>query len=380
MSNGLSEANPQAAVRTRTKTVLAVDMLRCWGSILTGHSPELAVEVTRECPLRCPGCYAYAAGHVSGDNLRSVAELKGQALVDGVLALVRRYRPVHVTLVGGEPLVRYRELEDLLPRLSATGVHTQVVTSAVRPIPPTWRDVPNLNISVSVDGLPEEHDARRKPATYDRILQHIDGHQVSIHCTVTAQMRRNGYLEQFVRFWSESGRAKRIWFSLYTPQIGENSAECLTDEARRQVVGEMTRLRSRFPKLDMGPHVLEQLLAPPASPDECHFARLATCISPDLQTQVMPCQLGGAPDCSRCGCLAAAGVGGMARHRLFGFIPLTPLVAGSELIGSIPRRLRARIANLESGLRGAADADGAVGRLELKQSPAEIQNAGSKSS
>jgi pyruvate-formate lyase-activating enzyme len=41
-------------------------------------------------------------------------------------------------LVGGDPLVRYREVEQLLPQLEARGVHTQLVTSAFRPIPTEW--------------------------------------------------------------------------------------------------------------------------------------------------------------------------------------------------------------------------------------------------
>jgi hypothetical protein len=32
-----------------------------WGRILAGHTPALSIEITRECPLHCPGCYAYVA-------------------------------------------------------------------------------------------------------------------------------------------------------------------------------------------------------------------------------------------------------------------------------------------------------------------------------
>jgi sulfatase maturation enzyme AslB (radical SAM superfamily) len=59
-----------------------------------------------------------------------------------------------------------------------------VVTSAVRPIPAEWKQFPNLHIVVSIDGLQPEHDARRAPATYDRILKHIDGHQITVYSTV----------------------------------------------------------------------------------------------------------------------------------------------------------------------------------------------------
>src|ERR687884_1881552 len=94
------------------------DVLRAWGRILTGRYPSLSIEITRECPLRCPGCYAYEPEHLGDAGpLRSLADYKGQALVDGVLALVKQYRPLHISIVGGEPLVRYKELNTLLPLL-----------------------------------------------------------------------------------------------------------------------------------------------------------------------------------------------------------------------------------------------------------------------
>src|SRR5262249_32800239 len=150
-----------------------------WGRILAGHMPALSIEITRECPLRCPGCYAYNDDHLGGEvTLREVRDYKGQELIDGFMGLVDKYRPLHVSIAGGEPLVRCRELDPLLPILSRRGIHTQVVTSAVREIPKHWRAVPRLSIVVSIDGLQPEHDVRRTPATYDRILKNIVGQKI----------------------------------------------------------------------------------------------------------------------------------------------------------------------------------------------------------
>src|SRR5205085_5278728 len=148
------------------------EVLRAWWRILCGYPPSMSIEITRECPLRCPGCYAYEPEHL-GDigPLRSLADFKGQDLVDGVLALVRRFRPLHLSIVGGEPLVRYRELDVLLPRLERLGVEVQLVTSAVRPITTAWRALSNLHLAVSIDGLQPEHHGRRAPATYERIFK-----------------------------------------------------------------------------------------------------------------------------------------------------------------------------------------------------------------
>ena len=313
-----------------------------WGRILAGHMPALSIEITRECPLRCPGCYAYGDNHLGGEiTLNQVRDFKGQELIDGVVALVDKYRPLHVSIVGGEPLVRYRELDVILPRLAARGIHTQLVTSAVREIPKPWHTIRRLSIVVSIDGLQPEHDVRRTPATYDRILKHIVGHQITIHCTVTRQqVNRPGYLEEFLRLWSEREETEKIWVSLYTPQIGEMSAERLSPADRARVVADLMALRLRYPKLAAPRGLIEVYATPPQSPDECVFARTTRCISADFETRITPCQFGGAPDCSNCGCIASAGLAAVARHHLFGLIPVGSIFNGSLKVGEHVRRLR----------------------------------------
>jgi len=317
-------------------------ILRAWGKILTGYQPNLSIEITRECPLRCPGCYAYGDDHLGGDvTLREVRDFKGQALIDGVIDLVDRHRPLHVSIVGGEPLVRYKELNAILPLLAQRRIHTQLVTSAVREIPKEWATIPELTISVSVDGLQPEHDVRRTPATYERILKHIVGHTIIVHCTVTRQqVRRPGYLEEFLRFWSDRKEVRKIWISLYTPQVGEMSDERLLPADRAQVVADLKALRLKYAKLEAPEGLIDVYAHPPDSPDECVFARTTTSISADLTTKITPCQFGGTPDCQNCGCVASAGLAALGRHTVLGFIPVGTLFTGSVRIGEQMRRLR----------------------------------------
>ncbi len=317
-------------------------LLTAWGRILAGYTPALSIEITRECPLRCPGCYAYGADHLGGElTLRELSDRKGDDLVQGVLDVVDRHRPLHVSIVGGEPLVRYRELNDILPALSARGLYVQLVTSAVREIPLSWRQLPRLTIVVSIDGLQPEHDERRAPATYDRILKNIAGHDITVHCTVTRpQVMRAGYLEEFLRFWSARDEVTKIWVSLYTPQLGEISAERLSASDRRRSIDDLRALRLRFPKLFINEETLAAYSTPPSSPDQCVFARMTTSVSADLTTKITPCQFGGVPDCSECGCLASAGLAAVGRHRLLGVVPIEALIGRSLEIGAHVRKRR----------------------------------------
>ena len=311
------------------------EVISAWRKILKGERPSLSIEITRECPLQCPGCYAYDEAHLGGGaTLRSLADRKGQELIDGVLALVDRIRPLHLSIVGGDPLVRYRELESMVPLLLQRGIHVQVVTSAFRPLAASWAEMPHMNVVVSIDGLRPEHDIRRAPATYDRILRNIAGQNITIHCTVTSQMMKwPGYLREFLEFWSPRPEIRKVWFSLFTPQRGDQLPEMLAPEERARAIADMLELRLEFPKLDMPEGLIRQFSTPPASPKECVFALTTQTLSADLKTKIVPCQFGGDPDCSSCGCIASMGLAAVAAHRLGGIIPVGPIFKASVKIG-----------------------------------------------
>ena len=316
------------------------EVLHAWARILSGRAPSLSIEITKECPLRCPGCYAFDAAHLGGETkLRDLSDFKGDDLVSRVLALVDELKPLHVSLVGGDPLVRHREVDTLVYKLEERGVHTQVVTSAFRPLPAEWMQLKKLNIVVSIDGLQPEHDARRKPATYDRVLANTKDVKVNVHCTITSQIAdRPGYLEEFLKFWSARPQARKVWFSIFTPQRGATDQEILTPAQRATVIADLRRLQRAYPILEMPDSLLRELASPPASPEECIFARTTKTISADLKTSISPCQFGGDPDCRQCGCIASMALAAVGHHRVVGSLTAGDLFFASQRIGERWRR------------------------------------------
>ena len=329
------------------------EVMRAWGKILKGERPSLSVEITRECPLQCPGCYAYDDAHLGGGvTLRGLSDRKGQELVDGVLEMADRLRPLHLSLVGGDPLVRYRELETMVPQLLDREIHVQVVTSAFRPLPASWVGLRHFNVVVSIDGLQLEHDLRRAPATYDRIIKNIAGQNITIHCTVTGQMmKRPGYLKEFLEFWTPRAEVRKIWFSLFTPQKGDRLPEMLSPEERAQAIADMLTLRKQFVKLDMPEGMIRQFATPPANPNQCVFALTTQTLSADLKTSIVPCQFGGNPDCGSCGCIASMGLAAVAAHKLGGVIPVGAIFKASVRIGQLRARPSAPPRTVEDQLR-----------------------------
>jgi hypothetical protein len=221
------------------------------------------------------------------------------------------------------------------------GVFTLVVTSGVIPIPLEWMKIPRLRVAVSVDGLPEHHDIRRKPATYERILKNIEGREINIHWVITRPMlARSDYLENYVSFWNAREEVNRIWVSVYTPQLGEQSTEILTPEDRHTLARQLPALHEQYPKLLVTAGMAEALLHPPSSPDDCLFSKMSANYSADLRSRVEPCVFGGSPDCSQCGCAISSALHWIRTIKVAGPAKVDHFVRGSIAVGNLMNRLR----------------------------------------
>ena len=317
------------------------NIIQSWGKVLTGKIPMLSIEITRECPLQCPGCYAYGDSHLGegGPNLRSVSDLRGEKLVEGILRLVDEHQPLQLSLVGGEPMMRHRELRVLLPELSRRNIFTMIVTSGVIPVPPEWTAMPRITVAVSVDGNPEDHDVRRKPATYERILRNIAGNKVNIHWTVVRKnIEQPGYMDRYLEFWNNRPEVNRIWVSVYTPQMNEDSTERLTAENRQQLAEYFVTSGHRYEKLTMHKGLMDAFTAPPAGPSGCLFAKLSVNYTADLRSRVEPCVFGGNPNCAECGCSMTMGMHWLGDIKVAGPLRARHLIEGSVAVGRIVNR------------------------------------------
>ncbi len=83
-------------------------------------------------------------------------------------------------------------------------------------------------------------------------------------------------------------------------------------------------------------------------PLECVFARVTKTVSADLKTIVEPCQLGGNPECSQCGCLGSMGLHAVAEHQLPLGMRIRPIFNASDAIGKAVRWVREAGSDLSS--------------------------------
>ena len=99
----------------------------------------------------------------------------------------------------------------------------------------------------------------------------------------------------------------RIWVSVYTPQIGEQTPEMLTADNENSGA-RVAFLAKRYPKLLFNEGLAKGFLHPPKNPEDCVFAKMSANYSADLRSRVEPCVFGGSPDCSQCGCAVSSGL------------------------------------------------------------------------
>jgi hypothetical protein len=79
-------------------------------------------------------------------------------------------------------------------------------------------------------------------------LKNITGRRADISWVITEQMlHRQGYLDEYLAFWTAQPEIEQIWLSLYTPQQGERSAERLTPESRQSLLKQLPKLKQKYP-------------------------------------------------------------------------------------------------------------------------------------
>jgi hypothetical protein len=116
--------------------------------------------------------------------------------------------------------------------------------------------------------------------------------------------------------------------------------ECLSPDERQMVVKQLLQLRKECPKLDMSEGTIKEFLAPPESPEKCIFAKTTRTISADFKTVVEPCQFGGNPDCSKCGCYASMALASIGHYRLAGNLTPGSIFFASVKLGETIQRFR----------------------------------------
>ena len=143
-------------------------------------------------------------------SVRTLSDFKGDALVQNVLKVVDSAKPLPlVDRSAGDPLVRYRESKFCpavtQPRYSRPDRNKRISTNP--------SGLGNHGPHQCCGSLIDRAASRNmiSAASLRRTIEFsksIAGHQITVHCTITAQMLdRPGYLDQFLAFWDKPRRS-----------------------------------------------------------------------------------------------------------------------------------------------------------------------------
>ena len=174
-------------------------------------------------------------------------------------------------------------------------VFALVVTSGVIPVPAEWMSLPRVRVAISVDGLPEHHDIRRKPATYERILKNIEGCEVNIHWVITRPMLRARGLPRGIREVLERARRSESHLGerLHSSNRREKPRNSDSRGPRDAGPGIAPAWRSGIRSFSSMMGLQRRFFIRRRIRTSACFAKMSANYSADFETRVEPCVFGG---------------------------------------------------------------------------------------
>lgn len=192
--------------------------------------PYAIVEVTKRCNLRCKTCFFFQAFQHAERNLTD------DELIPRLRALQRRHSIKFISLVGGEPLLRpavVAAAADIFPM-------AVMFTNGTLPIP----DLP-IAIGVSLDGPREINDEIRGSGGFDRVVENLAAAPRPVFIQSVVTRRNVEVLEAFADELTSLPNVNGVIFSIYVPQIEDDSGLGFDLPARDRVVDTLLRVKDR---------------------------------------------------------------------------------------------------------------------------------------
>lgn len=274
-------------------------------SVIAKKKFAMNLDITDFCNLKCPYCYWWESR-------------RGQELeLEKIVALAKMYRKmgvIHVTWVGGEPMLRPDVLREVTKIFPINWIVTNG-TNIYKAKDPSFNPLllPNTWLIVSLDGVGEAHDrSRAKPGLYESIKSYYWDKQVLT--TTTLHQGNKHEPAKLLAEWSMS-KILGMTFEFATP-IGRaaNPKWDLIGNERDAVIDELMQLKKqygRFMANSVYGLTMQQSdnLRPWVGEAHCPTARYS--VSVDAQGNVKrPCVLGSSsdnpkgklPNCAACGC------------------------------------------------------------------------------
>lgn len=259
---------------------------------LPGHL-LLQWHITERCNLRCAHCYQedVAGQEPDWEGLLDVAR-QFRDLVAEVSRRRERPATAHVTVTGGEPLVRADCLA-LLRHLSAEGWSLAVLSNGTLVDRALARELAALRlgfVQVSVEGGRQTHERIRGPGTFAQAVRGLrELVRLGVPTMISFTARADNYREfpQVAALGRRLG-VGRVWADRMIPLGRGEADQVLTPEQTREFVGTLAQERRRRGRTEIAAHRALQFIAAGGTPYRCEAGRSLITVLPD--GTVCPCR------------------------------------------------------------------------------------------
>lgn len=194
-------------------------------------SGRVSIVVTKKCNLRCAHCNVseWLTARLE-DNWCGASRIS--SFIDRWMSETRK-KTISVHVIGGEALTASDRLREIVDVLSPK--HKISLTTNLVHLPEDHEFLRPVNISVSIDGLPSDHDKLRGPGNFKKTYKNLrtltdGGFNVSVQACVPQD-------------YFEHDRRRAIEFIAYMQYVGvKESHVSLGTESSRDIVTDSTNI------------------------------------------------------------------------------------------------------------------------------------------
>ncbi len=212
---------------------------------------SLAVDVTNLCNLKCKHCFWWRDEHLVKENYK---------ILDTVKLLLKRYPSItNILWYGGEPLINDSSRNIVAEGVKLLKRNNAIITNGTVPLP-VWKEN-GVKYGISIDGTEEIHDELRGKNVYKKIKENIregvaNGLDISINYCINAI--NIDCIPDFMEEWKDSG-VNKIYFTMYVPEVNDDSGLELSYEQMDSVVPLLTQLKDKYPIIGNSYKMIELL-------------------------------------------------------------------------------------------------------------------------
>ncbi len=166
---------------------------------------SISITPTVICNLHCDLCYNLTEIH------HDPKEVLEREVMDKVMTEGKAIGAYRFTFIGGEPLIRWRDIHALAEKHA--DVMVTIITNGLLltdEMARMFAQLGNVELSISIDGFADTHDRSRGDGTFDKVIRAMEryrdaGGMLIFSPTVTSANYREIFSNQFVDLMVEKG-------------------------------------------------------------------------------------------------------------------------------------------------------------------------------